>query len=83
MVRKSDIKILLCTRNLWNEHFTQFSLLQNNFGEFTTQEHKFKRWFCTQELVLNVCFNAFWYTKNLTHIWFDKFNGLTNSINQN
>ena len=29
----------------------------------TALEHKFKRWFCTQKLVLNVRFNDFWYTK--------------------
>jgi hypothetical protein len=31
--------------------------------EFTTREHKFKRWFCTQNPVLNVRFKDFWYTK--------------------
>ena len=39
----------------------------NNLCEFTTLEHKFKRWLCTQKPVWNVRFKEFWYTKiNLT-----------------
>ena len=39
------------------------SFSQNNLCEFTTQEHKFKRCFCTQKLVLNVRFKDFLCTK--------------------
>ena len=37
---------------------------QNNFCESTAQEHKFKRWFCTQKLVLNVRSKDFCVHKN-------------------
>jgi hypothetical protein len=48
-------------------------LLQNNFCEFINREHKFKRGYCTQQLVWNVPFEDFWYTKiNMTQIWYDK-----------
>ena len=45
--------------------------LHNNLCEFTALDHKFKRLFCTQKLVLNVPFEDFWYTKiNPTFIWY-------------
>ena len=47
------------TKKFQYKHFTQFFLLQNNLCEFTIQEHKFKKWFCTQL----VCFKDFWNTK--------------------
>ena len=46
----------------------------NNLCEFTTQEYKFKRWFCTIKPILNVRFKDFLYT--LFIIW------LTKSINK-
>ena len=33
------------------------------FQLFTAQEHIFKRWFCSQLPVWNVCFKDFWYAK--------------------
>ena len=44
--------------------------LHNNLCESTA--HKFKRWFCTQKLVLNIC-KDFWYTK-INQIWYEIFN---------
>ena len=29
--------------------------IKNNPSVFTSLEHKFKRWYCTQKLALNVC----------------------------
>ena len=41
----------------------------------TAIENEFRKGFCTQKPVLNVCFKDFWYTKiNPTQIWYDKFN---------
>ena len=34
-----------------NKHFTPVFLIQNNLFEYTTREHKFQRWFCTQNWV--------------------------------
>ena len=48
--------------------------LHNNLCESTALEHKFKRWFCTIKLVLNVR-KDFWYIKIIpTQIWYDIFN---------
>ena len=49
----------------------------NNLWEFTTKEQKFKRWFCTQKPIFNVCFKDFWYTKKN---WI-RFDLMGNSIN--
>ena len=42
------------TRKLQCEHFKRAFWLHNNLCDFTALEHKFKRWFCTQKMVLNV-----------------------------
>ena len=42
------------------------TLVRNNFCEFTTHEHKLKRWFCTKKSVWNVRFKDFWYTKKIS-----------------
>ena len=61
--------------NFVYKHFTSAFWLQNNLWEYPALDHKFKIWFCTQKLVLNVHFKDFWYTKiNLTQIWQDEFN---------
>ena len=40
-----NVKWCLYTRKLWYEHYTPSYLLQNNLCDFTTREHKFKKWF--------------------------------------
>ena len=52
---------------LYNRNFNTnipVSWLHNNLCEFIALEIKFKRWFCTQKLVLNVRFKVFW-VKNI------------------
>ena len=39
---------------VYNKALTQ--TIETNFSEFTALEHKFKKWFCTQNPVLNICF---------------------------
>ena len=64
------MKYFLCTLELWYEHSTPAFWLHNNLCEFIAIEHNFKKWFCTQKLVLNDRFKDFWYTKmNLSQIY--------------
>ena len=59
-----EIFWILNARHPRYEHFTQVVCLQINLCEIKTREHKFKRRFCSQKTVLNVCFRDFWYTEN-------------------
>ena len=55
--------IFVYQKALMQIHFTQAFCLQNNLCEFSAQEHKSKRWFCTQKPDWNIRFKDFWYTK--------------------
>ena len=57
-LKLSSTQFCISERNTNISH--QF-LTINNFCEFTTQEHKFKR--CAQKPILNFRIKDFWYTK--------------------
>ena len=59
---KQMLKYKLHTRKLCilQTFHASFLTTQHFFCEFTTQKHKFKRWFCTQKPVLIVRFKDFW-----------------------
>ena len=40
----------------FNSNISHPFLQQNNLCDFTTHKQKFKRWFCTQNLILNIHF---------------------------
>ena len=58
------LKVQFFTKKLYYKHFTPAFWLQNNLCVFTTVEHKFKRWFCTLNFVLNIGFKDFWYIES-------------------
>ena len=57
------VKNRFCIPESFNTNILHQLLDYNNFCEFTTLEHKFKRWFCTQKPVLIFRFEDFWYKK--------------------
>ena len=59
-----EIRVLVYQKALLRTiHRSYFCLRNNHLSKFTTQEHEFKRWFCTQPPVLNDGFKVFWYTQ--------------------
>ena len=45
----------VCIPGSFNNNIShKFFKINNNLCEFTTQENKFKRWFCTHKMVLNI-----------------------------